>query len=161
MADKRIIKKYPNRRLYDTAESKYITLEDVRKLVLDGVEFSVVDKKTSEDITRNILLQIIIEQEDGGEPIFTTDVLQQIISFHGNSVQGLAANFLQRSLAMFNQQQETLQKQMNQAVQDNPLGTVTEMTQRNLELWQRMQNDFFNAAGMGSGSKPDKGAGSE
>ena len=99
---------------------------------------------------RNILLQIIIEQEDGGEPIFTTDVLQQIITFYGNSVQGLAASFLQRSLAMFNQQQETLQKQMNQTLQDNPLSSVSEMTQRNLELWRRMQNDFFNAAGMGT-----------
>ncbi len=155
----RIIKKYPNRRLYDTAESKYITLEDVRKLVMDGVEFSVIDKKSSEDITRNILLQIIMEQEDGGEPIFTTDVLQQIISFYGNSVQGLASTFLQRSLAMFDEQQQTLRAQMNQTMQDNPLNTVAELTQNNLDLWRQMQNDFFNAAGLRTPSKPDDNAG--
>ena len=154
----RIIKKYPNRRLYDTAESKYITLEDVRKLVMDAVEFSVIDKKSSEDITRNILLQIIIEQEDGGEPIFTTDVLQQIISFYGNSVQGLASTFLQRSLAMFDEQQQTLRAQMNQTMQDNPLNTVAELTQNNLDLWRQMQNDFFNAAGLRTSSKSDDDA---
>ena len=76
--EKRVIKKYPNRRLYDTTESKYITLDDVKKLVLEGVPFLVTDKQTGEDITRNILLQIIIEQEEAGAPVFSTDMLQQL-----------------------------------------------------------------------------------
>ena len=110
--NKRIIKKYPNRRLYDTAESKYVTLNDVRKLVLDGVSFCVIDKKSGDDITRNILLQIIIEQEEVGEPLFSTDVLEQIIGFYGNSVQGVAGDFLGQSLKLFREQQQRFQNQM-------------------------------------------------
>ena len=102
---KRVIKKYPNRRLYDTAESKYVTLNDVRKLVLEGIGFCVIDKKSGEDITRNILLQIIIEQEEEGEPLFSTDVLEQLIGFYGNSVQGMAGDFISQSLNMFRDQQ--------------------------------------------------------
>ena len=87
MTDKRIIKKYPNRRLYDTEISKYITLEDVKKLVLSGVDFCVKDVKTDEDLTRNILLQIISEQEHDGDPMFSTQTLTQLIRFYGNAYQ--------------------------------------------------------------------------
>ena len=90
MEDKRVIKKYPNRRLYDTEESKYITLEDIKKLVIENKEFIVKDVKSEEDLTRMILLQIIIEQEDDGEPLFTTQALSHIIRFYGDSVQSVA-----------------------------------------------------------------------
>ena len=83
--EKRVIKKYPNRRLYDTSESKYVTLSDVRELVLSGISFCVIDKKSGEDITRSILLQIIIEQEEEGDPMFSTDVLEQMKE-HGHVV---------------------------------------------------------------------------
>ena len=147
--DKRIIKKYPNRRLYDTSESKYVTLNDVRQLVIDGVPFCVIDKKTDEDITRNILLQIIIENEDQGEPIFTTDVLEKIIGYYGNSVQGMASDFLSNSLNLFQSQQEALQAQMHEAFSSNPVsGALSEMTKHNVEMWQQMQTNFFRAAGL-------------
>lgn len=146
MADKRIIKKYPNRRLYDTAESKYITLEDVRNLVLKGIPFCVLDKKTDDDITRNILLQIIIEQEEEGEPIFTTDVLTRLIGFYGDSVQNMASGFLERSIGLFTEQQHAFQQQMEEAVKGTPLAAMTEVTQRNWNLWQKMQEDLFRAA---------------
>ena len=152
MAEKRVIKKYPNRRLYDTAVSKYITLDDVRRLVLEGGEFAVTDAKTGEDITRGILLQIIIEQEVDGEPVFTIDALTQIIRFYGDAVQGLAANFLERSLSMFTEQQKRYQEQINDAVVANPITAITEMTQRNLKLWQGMQEEFFKAAGRQMGN---------
>ncbi|MGH7886805.1 MAG: polyhydroxyalkanoate synthesis repressor PhaR, partial [Candidatus Binatia bacterium] len=97
-AAKRVIKKYPNRRLYDTSESKYVTLSDVRKLVLEDVPFCVIDKRSGEDITRNILLQIIVEQEESSEPIFSTDVLQQMIGFYGGSANKLAGDFLRNSV---------------------------------------------------------------
>lgn len=148
MSEKRVLKKYPNRRLYDTVESKYITLRDVRRLVLKEIDFCVTDKKTGEDITRNVLLQIILEQEEDGEPIFTTDILTQIIRFYGDAVQGLASQFLKRSLSMFCDQQELFHSQVNNAMNANPLAAISELTQKNLELWRRMQNDFFNAAGM-------------
>ena len=143
-ASKRVIKKYPNRRLYDTAQSKYVTLNDVRQLVLDGVSFCVIDKKSGDDITRNILLQIIIEQEEEGEPLFTTDALEQIIGFYGDSVQGVAGDFIGQSLKIFQQQQHQFQSQMQEAMQSNPMSSVlAEMTQRNLELWKSMQQSLF------------------
>ena len=149
---KRVIKKYPNRRLYDTAQSKYVTLSDVRKLVLDGVSFCVIDKKSGDDITRNILLQIIIEQEEEGEPLFTTDSLEQIIGFYGDSVQGVAGDFLGQSLKLFQQQQQRFHAQMTEAMQANPMASVlSEMTQRNLELWKSMQQGMFT--GLNPGAK--------
>ena len=84
----RLIKKYPNRRLYDTETSAYITLTDVKKLVLENVEFRVEDAKTKEDLTRSILLQIILEEETAGAPMFSSDMLSQIIRFYGNAMQG-------------------------------------------------------------------------
>jgi polyhydroxyalkanoate synthesis repressor PhaR len=146
--EKRVIKKYPNRRLYDTVESKYITLEDVRKLVLEGVPFCVMDKKTDEDITRNILLQIIIEREEAGEPLLSTDSLTQLISYYGDSMQGFAGSFLDRSLALFAEQQRAFRDSFNEAVKNHPLNTLSELTQQNLTLWQRMQEDFLKAAGV-------------
>lgn len=144
---KRVIKKYPNRRLYDTQESKYVTLNDVRKLVLEGIPFQVIDKKSDEDITRSILLQIIIEQEEVGEPLFSTDVLEQIIGFYGNSVQGVAGDFLGQSLKLFREQQQRFQNQMREAMQANPVSSALgEMTRQNLELWRQMQSSFFKTA---------------
>jgi len=146
---KRVIKKYPNRRLYDTSESKYVTLNDVRQLVLEGISFCVIDNKSGEDITRSILLQIIIEQEEGGEPIFSTDVLQQIIGFYGKSLQSLAGDFLRSSVNMFYEQQRRMQTQMTSALQYSPLPSAfTEAAKRNLELWQSMQDSFFKAGGL-------------
>jgi len=148
---KRVIKKYPNRRLYDTAESKYVTLNDVRKLVLEGVSFCVIDKKSGEDITRNILLQIIIEQEEVGDPLFTTDVLEQIIGFYGNSVQGVAGDFLGQSLKLFREQQLRFQNQMREAMQANPMSSVlSELTRQNMEMWKQMQSSFFKNVGAGT-----------
>ncbi|MBT8446090.1 MAG: polyhydroxyalkanoate synthesis repressor PhaR [Gammaproteobacteria bacterium] len=155
-AEKRIIKKYPNRRLYDTKESKYVTLSDIRELVLAGESFCVVEKKTDDDITRNILLQIIIEQEEDGEPIFSTDALQQIIGFYGNSVQGVASDFLNNSLTMFTEQQERFQNQVTEAMRANPFSSaIGDMTQRNMVMWREMQENFFKAAGVANKADDD------
>ncbi|MCC7120904.1 MAG: polyhydroxyalkanoate synthesis repressor PhaR [Gammaproteobacteria bacterium] len=141
---KRVIKKYPNRRLYDTNESKYVTLNDVRKLVLEEAPFCVIDKKSGEDITRNILLQIIIEQEEGGEPMFSTDALQQMIGFYGNSARSLAGDFLRSSVHLFYEQQKRLQDQMSNAMQLNPVSSLfADAAKRNMELWQKMQENFM------------------
>lgn len=145
MSEIRIIKKYPNRRLYDTEDSKYITLEDVKKLVLAGVNFIVKDVKSDEDLTRNILLQIIAEQEHGGEPFFSTELLSQIIRSYGDSVQSLAGDYIQKSMQLFVEQQQQIQDAMS----SNPLSTMTEMTERNFRLWREMQDEFFKAAGLG------------
>ncbi len=151
----RIIKKYPNRRLYDTEISKYITLEDIKKLVLDGIEFCVKDVKSEEDLTRSILLQIIAEQEHNGKPIFNTPMLTQLIRFYGNAYQSAFSEYLQKSLEMFASQQQNIQKNFQQAVSNNPLAAkMTEMTEQNLETWRQLQDNFFKAASFtDSGSK--------
>ncbi len=143
----RIIKKYPNRRLYDTEISKYITLEDVKNLVLEGTSFIVKDVKTEEDLTRSILLQIIAEQEHNGEPLLSTQSLTQLIRFYGNAYQSVFSDYLEQSLDIFTTQQKEFQNRINEAVSSTPLETMQKMTNKNLELWQQIQNDFFKAAG--------------
>ena len=100
-SDQRILKKYPNRRLYDTYTSSYITLADVKRMVLDGETFEVRDAKTSEELTRSILLQIILEEETGGVPMFSTQMLAQIIRFYGHAMQGMMGSYLEKNLQTF------------------------------------------------------------
>jgi polyhydroxyalkanoate synthesis repressor PhaR len=107
----RLIKKYPNRRLYDTKTSVYITLADVKKLVVDGEEFQVVDAKTGEDLTRSILLQIILEEEAAGAPMFSSDVLSQFIRSYGNAMQGMLGAYLERNMQVFAEIQKNLREQ--------------------------------------------------
>ena len=144
MSEIRIIKKYPNRRLYDTEDSKYITLEDVKRLVLAGVDFCVKDVKTDEDLTRNVLLQIISEREHGGEPFFSTDLLTQIIRSYGDSLQTFAGNYLQKSMQLFVEQQ----KQFQEAISSNPLTAMSHLAEQNMKMWQDMQANFFKATGI-------------
>lgn len=149
----RIIKKYPNRRLYDTEQSRYITLADLQKLAEAGEEFEVKDASSGDDITRMILLQIISEQESGGNPVFTTDILTRIIRFYGGSVQDALTSYLEQSLSLFEQQQKSFQEQVRGAMQNNPVDTMSDLTQRNLEIWQDIQDQFFQAATGGSAKK--------
>ena len=107
----RIIKKYPNRRLYDTETSAYITLTDVKQFVLDHQQFEVHDARTSEDLTRSILLQVILEEESGGVPMFSADMLANIIRYYGHSMQGLMGSYLERSIGAFHEAQKKFQEQ--------------------------------------------------
>jgi len=152
MTTPRLIKKYPNRRLYDTELSRYITLVDIRDLVLRGVDFHVVDTNSNEDITRQILMQIIMEEESGGRPLFSANMLAQLIRFYGGTVQGLFARFLEESMALFARNQD----QLRQSVGADPLEAMGKLAQRNLELWGSIQESFFKAAGFGAppGTKP-------
>jgi len=97
----RVLKKYPNRRLYDTQTSSYITLADVKQMVLSGEDFEVRDAKTAEDLTRSILLQIILEEESGGVPMFSTQSLAQIIRFYGHAMQGVMGTMIEKNLQAF------------------------------------------------------------
>ena len=107
----RIIKKYPNRRLYDTETSAYITLADVKQFVLENQVFEVQDARTSENLTRSILLQIILEEESGGVPMFSSDMLANIIRYYGHSMQGLMGSYLERSIGAFHEAQRKFQEQ--------------------------------------------------
>ncbi len=125
----RIIRKYPNRRLYDTERSAYVTLEGIRQLVLDNIPFRVVDKQSGEEITRSILLQIISEEECDGSPVFSTEVLQQIIHFYGGALQGALGAYLTRSVALFVEQQNQLRTAVD------PVSLLSDLTQKNMEFW--------------------------
>ena len=107
----RVIKKYPNRRLYDTMSSSYITLNDVKQMVMDGVSMVVRDAKTQEDITRSILLQIILEEESGGVPMFTEAALANIIRFYGHAMQGFMGSYLEKNVQSFIDIQNQLSEQ--------------------------------------------------
>ena len=117
----RIIKKYPNRRLYDTETSSYITLADVKKLVLEHVDFRVEDAKSKDDLTRAILLQIILEEETAGAPMFSSDMLSQIIRFYGNAMQGMMGSYLEKNIHTFIEIQKRLQDQSRQLYGQNPM----------------------------------------
>lgn len=117
----RLIKKYPNRRLYDTESSAYITLSDVKKLVLEHVDFRVEDAKTREDLTRSILLLIIFEEEAAGVPMFSSDMLTQIIRFYGNAMQGMMGAFLEKNVHTFMDIQKRMQDQSQQLFGTNPI----------------------------------------
>lgn len=149
----RTIKKYPNRRLYDTELSRYITLADVRELVMQEKDFIVIDTNSKEDLTRSILLQIIIEQESGGDPMFSADILSKMIRFYGDSVQGVFSSFLEKSLGLFIEQQARLQKQIREMMTTTPVGTMADITKQNLEIWQEMQENFLKAYGYNPATK--------
>ncbi|NKC11326.1 MAG: polyhydroxyalkanoate synthesis repressor PhaR [Gammaproteobacteria bacterium] len=144
MSEPRVIKKYPNRRLYDTQISSYITLEDVRKLVLEHVAFVVVDAKSKEDITRSILLQIIFEREEDGQPIFSTAALEQIVRFYGDDLQSMMTTFFESSLRLFAEQQHALRRQM-ETVRGEPMNIIRDMAERNMTVWREMQRSFLGA----------------
>lgn len=152
MLEERIIKKYPNRRLYDTDDSKYITFADVRKLVMSGVKIKVVDSASEEDLTRQILMQIIMEEELGGRPLFTAEMLAQLIRFYGGTMQGVFARYLEESFNLFSNQQLEAQT----GIPKDPIEAFNAMTQKNLEMWNDMQSKFMQASGFKKKEEPDK-----
>ena len=158
MSEPRIIKKYPNRRLYDTVESRYITLADVRQLVIDRVDFMVVDKKSQEDITRSILLQVIAEQEHAGEPLMSRDFLSQVIrSYGGGIMQGVVGSYLEQSLKLFATQQREVRDRAQSIAAESDVAAVT---QRNFQRWRTVQDEIFRTL-VGSGARarvPDEEA---
>lgn len=128
----RLIKKYPNRRLYDTKTSAYITLSDVKDLVLRVEDFKVVDAKTGDDLTRSILLQIILEEETCGVPLFTTDILSQMIRFYGNAMQSMLGKYLETNIKAF----VDFQHQM----QDRSRSLYGENKQAQADMWSQFLN---------------------
>lgn len=140
----RVIKKYPNRRLYDTEISRYITLDEIRQLVLDGVEFAVQDSRDGSDITRSILLQVISEQEEGGNPMFSTEVLTRFIRFYGDSMQPSMSRYLELSLRSFAEQQQFFIDNMKQLLSSNtPLHTLREISKQQIPIWRTIRKEFL------------------
>ena len=156
MASIRVIKKYPNRRLYDTEISSYITLEDVRQLIVDNEDFEVRDARSGEDLTRQVLLQIIAEHEQDGEPMLSTQLLSQIIRFYGDSLQGFMGSYLERSMQGFLDQQQQFRKQIGGMIGQTPWAMMNQLTERNLAVWKELQNLSGNVGqNPSSGKKPE------
>lgn len=147
MSETRTIKKYPNRRLYDTEESRYITLSDVRKLVLEKVDFVVIDKKSGQDITRNILLQVISEQEQSGDPIMSRDFLSHVIRSYGGAMQGFVGSYLDQSIKLFMNQQQQMRDRVKSVVGLDPVGMVTDIAQKNYARWKSVQDEILKTIG--------------
>jgi polyhydroxyalkanoate synthesis repressor PhaR len=152
----RVIRKYPNRRLYDTVESRYVTLADVRRLVIERVDFVVLDRKTQQDITRNILLQVIAEQEGtGGETLMSRDFLSQVIRSYGTGLQDFVGRYLDESIKHFAREQRELRDKFKNVVGLDPLESVTNLAQKNYQRWKALQEEVFSRL-PGPWSRSDK-----
>ena len=131
----RVIRKYSNRRLYDPEQSRHITLDEVRELIVAGEKVRIEDAKTGEDISRSILLQIIVEREEAGRPLLSADLLEQLTRFYGGAMQELFGNYLERSVSTFVDHQKDFQQQILEMVRQNPM---TELARQNLDLWKEL-----------------------
>lgn len=146
----RVIKKYPNRRLYDTEISSYITIEDVRQLVVEGEEFEVRDARSGDDLTRCVMLQIISEQEQDGDPVLSTRLLAGIIRLYGDSLQGCVGTYLEHCMQQFVSQQQPLREQAGHSAGQQPWAMMNQLAERNLEQWNEFQQDLLGGLGRGA-----------
>jgi polyhydroxyalkanoate synthesis repressor PhaR len=137
------IKKYANRRLYNTGTSTYVTLEDLAVMVKHGEDFVVYDAKTGEDITRSVLTQIIFEQENKGQTLLPITFLRQLIRFYGDSMQMLVPRYLEMSVDNFTREQEKFREQMGKAFGGTGLGLLEEQVRRNMEMFERAFSMFL------------------
>ena len=160
MSAARVIKKYPNRRLYDTEDSRYITLVDVKDLVLNKIDFLVIDKKSGDDITRSILLQVISEQEQQGDAIMSQDFLSQVIRSYGNVMPGFIGNYLEQSLKLFITQQQNLRSQVKRVVGIDPVVAVTDIAQKNFNRWKSLQDELLRRFADGGRNRDEDSKGS-
>ncbi len=148
-----VIKKYANRRLYDTGRSSYVTLDDLCIMVKEGHDFVVVDAKTGEDLTRQVLTQIIVDQEGKGENMLPIPFLRQLISFYGDSLQSVVPNYLEKSFEVFTKNQEQFRDQLNKSLGNmnmmNPTEAMQEMTRQNMAMFENAMRAWtpFGAAG--------------
>ena len=151
MKSARIITKYPNRRLYDTKESRYVTLADIKTLVVEKIDFLVRDRKSGKDITRSMLRQVRTEQEQQGEAVMSRDFLSQVIRSYDKVVPEFASDYLEESMDFFMTQQQNLRKQICRVVGIDPFAAVADMAQKNFAQWKSLQEEVlrrFSAAGL-------------
>jgi polyhydroxyalkanoate synthesis repressor PhaR len=154
-----VIKKYANRRLYNTATSAYVTLDHLSQMVKDKTDFVVYDAKTGEDITRSVLTQIIVEEESkGGQTLLPIPFLRQLISFYGDSLQGVVPQYLEMSMTQFARNQEQMRKYMQNAFGFNPFQQFESMGKQNMAMFERAMQ-MFNPFGAGQGGTPPQANG--
>src|SRR5277367_4345786 len=163
MSNERIIKKYANRRLYDSTGSRHVTLDDIRKMIVSGEKVKVIDDKSGEDLTRAVLLQVISEQEQFGTPVLSMELLEAIIRFYGNPVQEMFTRYMEQSIGALARQQQAMRAEMAKVL-EGPLAPMAELARQNMEQWSKIQASMFSAfappkpppAGGDTSGKPDK-----
>jgi polyhydroxyalkanoate synthesis repressor PhaR len=143
MSEIRVIKKYPNRRLYDTVESRYITLDDVRRLVLDGIEFGVIDKRSGQDITRPVLLQVIAELELRDGTVLSQDFLAHLIRSHSAGLEGVLSTYLEQTLRLF---------LSDKPPAGEPAAAASQLAHQNHQRWHSAQEEIFRTLMRTAGS---------
>ncbi len=160
-AEPTVIKKYANRRLYDTGRSSYVTLDDLCEMIKEGHDFVVYDAKSGEDLTRSVLTQIIVEQETHGENLLPVSFLKQLIGFYGDNLQSLVPNYLEQTFAAFTKNQEQFRDQfgksmggmmpgmMNPGAMMNPMAAMEDMVKKNMEMFQNTMKAFTSPASAG------------
>src|ERR1700743_378805 len=156
MSELRTIKKYPNRRLYDTVESRYITLSDIRRLVIERIDFVVIDKKSQEDITRSILLQVIAEQEHGVESLMSRDFLSHIIRSYGGATQGMIGSSPEQRLKLLAGQQRDARDRTKGVGDSEPALPLNNLAQKNYQRWRQVQDELYRTlldAGRSTGGR--------
>ncbi len=137
-----IIKKYANRRLYNTGTSTYVTLDDLGEMVKAGEEFEVVDAKSGEELTRSVLTQIIFEQESRGQNLLPVNFLRSLIGFYGDKMQGLVPSYLEVSMDQFAREQEKLREEWTKTMSSTAIDALNEQVRRNMEMWQKAARMF-------------------
>ncbi|WP_298817021.1 polyhydroxyalkanoate synthesis repressor PhaR [uncultured Roseibium sp.] len=150
-----IIKKYANRRLYNTGTSTYVTLEDLAVMVKGEEDFVVYDAKSGEDITRSVLTQIIFEQEGKGQNLLPVTFLRQLIRFYGDSMQGLVPSFLEYSMTSLTKEQEKLRSQMSDAFGATAFDAIEDQVKRNTEMFERAMKMFMPFPTGEAGASPE------
>jgi polyhydroxyalkanoate synthesis repressor PhaR len=145
-----VVKKYANRRLYNTATSSYVTLEDLAKMIQDGGDFVVHDAKTNEDITRSVLTQIIVEQEQKGQNLLPISFLRQLISFYGDSMQFLVPGYLEQAMVSFARNQDQMRDTLRATFGIFPFGQFEEMGKQNMALFEQAMKMLSPYGGLGT-----------
>src|SRR5271167_2207170 len=144
MSNERVIKKYANRRLYDSTGSRHVTLDAIRKMIVSGEKVKVVDDKSGEDLTRAVLLQVISEQEQFGTPVLSMELLEAIIRFYGNPVQEMFTRYMEQGVGTLVRQQQVMRAEMAKAL-EGPMAPMAEFARQNLEQWSKIQASMLSA----------------
>ena len=147
MSQDRIIRKYANRRLYDTQASRHVTLTDLRALITAGEKIKVVDDKTGEDLTRSVMLQIIADQEQFGAPVLSTELLEMIIRYYASPMQSMLSRYLEQGFATLMKQQDAMRADMSKVLSATPLAPFMDLARANMDAFAKMQSSFFGATG--------------
>src|SRR5271170_2907414 len=157
MSNERVIKKYANRRLYDSTGSRHVTLEDIRKMIVSGEKVKVIDDKSGEDLTRAVLLQVISEQEQFGTPVLSMELLEAIIRFYGNPVQEMFTRYMEQSVGTLVRQQQVMRAEMAKAL-EGPMAPMAEFARQNMEQWSKIQASMLAAFTPAKPAAPTPGA---